>query len=248
MDKRKFQPDQDSNGHKPSWLSQTSTILRWTASSTQSVGLSIINDTEKVAAWRRTRNQVWDCDHHDNRFICYGWNLLKSDFSLIDRFCFKWPKKVISKNKKQQTLSSEKWPKCLSKIEKARPRLFQTGLWQHHLNRPLTAPRMRQVNDLHNMWSRDDLRKMRSRDDLRNMRSRALRQNSCSASGDYSCIAGVGDYLVCCAVNNWTTHVMFPRMFVESLATQCLDAGFQNGRVLGPIRMIVSGPVLLSHW
>jgi len=35
--------------------------------------------------------------------------------------------------------------------------------------------------------------------------------------------------------------------FVESLATQCLDAGFQNGRVLGPIRMIVSGPVLLSH-
>jgi len=25
--------------------------------------------------------------------------------------------------------------------------------------------------------------------------------------------------------------------FVESLATQCLDAGFQNGIVLGPVRM-----------
>ena len=35
--------------------------------------------------------------------------------------------------------------------------------------------------------------------------------------------------------------------FVESLDTQCLDDGFQNGRVLGRIRMIVSGPLLLSH-
>jgi len=31
--------------------------------------------------------------------------------------------------------------------------------------------------------------------------------------GFHSCIARVGDYLVCCAFNNWSTPVMFPRMF-----------------------------------
>jgi len=35
--------------------------------------------------------------------------------------------------------------------------------------------------------------------------------------------------------------------FVESLATQCLDAGFHNRMVLGSIRMTVSGPMLLSY-